>query len=115
MPRCALHRGVEAVTRLQIGSAATRFSPMFVNRKEPVKKRRCTASGARLIAKVHQVDPLVGTLCGQKMQTIAFLTDQVSIRRILHHLPWLDSRSALRDRRSSSASPRRNFATASSH
>jgi hypothetical protein len=41
---------------------------------------------ARLIAKVYQVDPLVCTRCGQKMQPIAFLTDQLSIRRILDHL-----------------------------
>ena len=32
------------------------------------------------------VDPLVCTRCGQKMQPIAFLTDQLSIRRILDHL-----------------------------
>jgi hypothetical protein len=32
------------------------------------------------------VDPLVCTRCGQKMQMIAFLTDQLSIRRILDHL-----------------------------
>jgi hypothetical protein len=33
-----------------------------------------------------QVDPLVCTRCGQKMKMIAFLTDRVSIRRILDHL-----------------------------
>jgi hypothetical protein len=32
------------------------------------------------------VDPLVCPRCGQKMQMIAFLTDQLSIRRILEHL-----------------------------
>jgi len=36
--------------------------------------------------KIYQVDPLVCTRCGQKMQMIAFLTDQLSIRRILDHL-----------------------------
>jgi hypothetical protein len=38
------------------------------------------------IAKVYQVDPLVCTHCGQKMQMIAFLTDEISITRILDHL-----------------------------
>jgi len=49
-------------------------------------RRRCPPTWARLIAKVYQVDPLVCTRCGQKMQMIAFLTDQLSIRRILDHL-----------------------------
>jgi hypothetical protein len=49
-------------------------------------RRRCSPSWARLIAKVYQVDPLVCIRCGQKMQMIAFLTDQVSIRKILDHL-----------------------------
>ena len=49
-------------------------------------RRRCSPTWARLIAKVYQADPLVGTRCGQKMQMIAFLTDRLSIRRILDHL-----------------------------
>jgi len=49
-------------------------------------RRRCSPSWARLIAKVYQVDPLLCTRCGQKMQMIAFLTDELSIRRILDHL-----------------------------
>jgi hypothetical protein len=49
-------------------------------------RRRCAPTWARLIAKVYQVDPLLCTRCGQKMQMIAFLTDQLSIRRILDHL-----------------------------
>jgi hypothetical protein len=49
-------------------------------------RRRCSPSWARLIAKVYHVDPLVCSRCGQKMQMIAFLTDQLSIRRILDHL-----------------------------
>jgi hypothetical protein len=48
--------------------------------------RRCSPSWARLIAKVYQADPLVCTRCGQRMTTIAFLTDQLSIRRLLDHL-----------------------------
>jgi hypothetical protein len=49
-------------------------------------RRRCSPTWARLIAKIYQVDPLVCTRCGQKMQMIAFLTDQHSIRKILDHL-----------------------------
>jgi hypothetical protein len=53
----------------------------------PEPRRRCSPTWARLIAKVfYQVDPLVCTRCGRKMQTIAFLTDQLSIKRILDHL-----------------------------
>jgi hypothetical protein len=48
--------------------------------------RRSSPSWARLIAKVYQVDPLVCSRCGQKMYVLAFLTDQLSIRRILDHL-----------------------------
>ena len=39
-----------------------------------------------MIAKIYGVDPLVCTRCGQKMQMIAFLTDELFIRRILDHL-----------------------------
>jgi hypothetical protein len=49
-------------------------------------RRRRSPTWARLSAKVYQTDPLVCTRCGQKMQMIAFLTDQVSIRQILDHL-----------------------------
>ena len=49
-------------------------------------RRRCSPTWARLIAKVYQVDPLVCSRCGEKMQMIAFLTDQLSIRRVLDHL-----------------------------
>jgi hypothetical protein len=49
-------------------------------------RRRCSPTWARLIAKIYQTDPLVCTRCGRKMQMIAFLTDQLSIRNILDHL-----------------------------
>ena len=44
-------------------------------------RRRSSPTRARLIAKIYQVDPLVCTRCGRKMQMIAFLTDQLSIRK----------------------------------
>jgi hypothetical protein len=49
-------------------------------------RRRSSPTWPRLIAKIYQVDPLVCTRCGQKMQMIAFLADQLSIKRILDHL-----------------------------
>ena len=39
-----------------------------------------------MIAKVYQVDPLVCTRCGQRMNILGFVTDQHSIRTILGHL-----------------------------
>jgi hypothetical protein len=53
---------------------------------EPPPRRRCSASWARLIAKVYHVDPLVCLRCGQRMSILAFVSDQHSISRILEHL-----------------------------
>jgi hypothetical protein len=50
---------------------------------EPAKKRRCSASWARLIAKVFQADPLTCKKCGGKLKIVAYLHDQVSIKQIL--------------------------------
>ena len=52
----------------------------------PARKRRCTASWARLISKVFHVDPLMCAKCGGKLEIIAYLHDQVSISKILDHL-----------------------------
>jgi hypothetical protein len=35
---------------------------------------------------IYHVDPLVCARCGQRMSVLAFVTDQLSIRRILDHL-----------------------------
>ena len=53
---------------------------------EPPPRRRCSPSWARLIAKVYQVGSLVCVRCGQRMSVLAFVTDQLSIRRIFDHL-----------------------------
>ncbi|HET7295347.1 MAG TPA: hypothetical protein VFM88_23210 [Vicinamibacteria bacterium] len=45
------------------------------------QKRRCSASWARLIAKVFQADPLTCRQCGGKLKIVAYLHDQVAIRR----------------------------------
>jgi hypothetical protein len=50
------------------------------------KKRRCSPSWARLIAKVYQADPLTCRECGGPLRIIAYLHDQAAIRKILDHL-----------------------------
>jgi hypothetical protein len=54
--------------------------------EEQPKKRRCSPSWARLIAKVFQTDPLVCKRCGGPLEVVAYITDTVAIRRILDHL-----------------------------
>jgi hypothetical protein len=56
--------------------------------EQPPRKRRSPSWG-RLIAKVYQVDPLLGTRCGKRMSLIAFITDQVAVGRILDHMDCL--------------------------
>ena len=54
--------------------------------EEPAQKRRCTASEARLIAKVFHADPLTCRKCGGKLKIVAYLHDQVAINRVLTRL-----------------------------
>jgi hypothetical protein len=56
------------------------------NDQEQPEKRRCSPSWARLIAKVYQADPLVCRRCGGPLKVVAYITDELSIRRILDHL-----------------------------
>ena len=53
---------------------------------EPAKKRRCSASWARLIAKVFHADPLTCRKCGGKLKIVAYLHDTVAIKQILDYL-----------------------------
>jgi hypothetical protein len=53
---------------------------------EPTRRRRCSASWARLIAKVFHADPLRCRKCGGKLEIVAYLHDQVAIKEILDHL-----------------------------
>jgi len=53
---------------------------------DPPPRRRCSASWARMIAKIYHVDPLVCVRCGQRMSILAFVSDQHAIGRILEHL-----------------------------
>ena len=54
--------------------------------EKPAKKRRSSASWARLIAKVFHADPLTCRKCGGKLEIVAYLHDQVAIKQILDHL-----------------------------
>jgi hypothetical protein len=49
---------------------------------EPTKKR-CSPSWARLIRKVYHADPLVCRQCGGKWKAIAYVSDEISVKRIL--------------------------------
>jgi Putative transposase len=53
---------------------------------EQPKRRPCSPSWARLIAKVFQADPLVCRHCGGPLKVLAYVTDSVAIRQILDHL-----------------------------
>ena len=50
---------------------------------EPTTKRRCPPSWARLISKVYHADPLVCRQCGGKLKVIAYVSDEISVKRIL--------------------------------
>lgn len=54
--------------------------------EEPAKKRRCSASWARLIAKVFDADPLTCGKCRRKLKIVAYLHDHVAIKQILDYL-----------------------------
>jgi Transposase zinc-binding domain/Putative transposase len=55
--------------------------------EQPHEQRRlCSPTWARLIAKVYEVDPLTCVRCGKQMTLVAFVTDQLAVRRILEHL-----------------------------
>ena len=68
------------------GAAQERPAEPKATSTEPLPRRRCSPSWARLIAKVGHVDPLVCARCGQRMSILAFVSDQHSINRILEHL-----------------------------
>jgi hypothetical protein len=63
-----------------------RASPEEAPAAPVVKKRRSSPSWARPISKVYQADSLVGKTCGGPLKIVAYLSDEVSIRRILDHL-----------------------------
>jgi len=49
-------------------------------------RRRCPASWARLISKIFHADPLKCPQCGARLVVIAYITDQMNVRKLLDHL-----------------------------
>jgi hypothetical protein len=68
--------GADRTTAPDLGAAGT----------DAEKPKRCTPSWARLLSKVYQVDPLQCRRCEGPLQIVAYITDGLSIRRILDHL-----------------------------
>jgi hypothetical protein len=68
------------------GERAARAPGAKCAEDKPAKKRRGSASWARLISKVFHADPLKCPKCGGKLQAIAYITDELVIRKILEHL-----------------------------
>ena len=64
---------------------------------EPAGAKRSRMNWARLIKKIFEVDPLLCTACGQKMQVISFITQPDVIDRIRRHLRRKARRAAARD------------------
>jgi hypothetical protein len=60
--------------------------PGHTGEAELPPRRRCSATWARLIAKVFQADPLVCRRCGGPLRVVAYITDALAIRQILEHL-----------------------------
>jgi hypothetical protein len=54
--------------------------------EEAPTKRRCPPSWARLISRVYQADPLVCQGCRGPLKIVEYISDELSIRRILDHL-----------------------------
>jgi len=88
------------------GSGLSSEPEVQAGEEQPPRKRRSPSWG-RLIAKVYQVDPLLGTRCGKRMSLIAFVTDQVAVGRILDHRPKRPLRRAEGRSRASSCCARR--------
>jgi hypothetical protein len=51
--------------------------------ERPPRKRRCSASWARLVSKVFHADPQTCRKCGAKLKVIADITHGIAIHRIL--------------------------------
>jgi hypothetical protein len=51
-----------------------------------VSSKEWRQNWARLIQKIYEVDPLMCPICNGKMRAIAFIEDEVVIKKILEHL-----------------------------
>jgi hypothetical protein len=76
------------------GERAAEEEPHHADEAEPPTHRRCSASWARLIAKVFQADPLVCRRWFGPLKVVASITDALAIRRILDHLDLSPTREA---------------------
>ncbi len=84
IPDAGRHRthfyGVYA-SRVRVSQRETEASDV-----EPTTKRHRSPSWARLISRVYQADPLVCKGCGGPLRIVAYITDEISIKRILDNL-----------------------------
>ena len=90
LARMADHISDEGKHRIHFfGFYASPSGPLGGRQRRPTEattKRRCSSSGARLISRVYQADPLVCKGCGGPLEIVAYITDEISIKRILGHL-----------------------------
>jgi hypothetical protein len=68
------------------GSGADKTAAPDFGAESGKPKKRCSPSWARLLAKVYEVDPLQCRKCAGPLQIVAYITDGLSIRRLLDHL-----------------------------
>ena len=55
--------------------------------REKIKgKAKASASWARLIHEIFEVDPLLCPNCGKDMKIIAFITNHQEVKKILKHI-----------------------------
>ncbi len=57
----------------------------------PPKRSPANYLRAALIARIYEVFPLQGPICGGQMRLIAFITNTAQVRKILKHID-MDSR-----------------------
>jgi len=76
----SLGRNFEAIDPLEASRRETEASGVPA---APTTKRRCPPSRARLISKVYHADPLVCRQCGGKLKVVAYVSDEISVKRIL--------------------------------
>jgi hypothetical protein len=65
------------------GTRAKESKPLAGANAEVPNKRRCSPSWARLISKENHADPLTCRQCGGRLQVVAYINDQFTIKKIL--------------------------------
>ena len=64
-------------------SPSRREIPVESSRNRPLRSQACWA---RLTSKVYHADPLVCRQCGGKLKVVAYVSDEISVKRILTHV-----------------------------